>query len=451
MSMKSLPNTFENWINTHQEISQFLSYAVIPDPDEAEMAIEKDKIINSTRSKEISKMKEFLDKKIEELSQKRKHKVKVKKPPFQDVIEKKKIFNILRFVYREFSHMQEKYFLSIKKSIQSLISLLRNKVLLSNIDLIIKTEFYTVYLKEPTELEHLFYAKEYYENLYINFDKTHNIQKHKMSNNPLKKIVDAMNSNNNNKIVYYPEDENQYAYENILSDTKFKYVHEIIKFITSFSTKSRADFMIELLTLSDSICSAYEIKDQLSIIYSYSFFSRFIFKITYSYSPKYFFPNYLENNSQIPKYSHRVVCSHVDIPGELLGPHEPSDKLIDVMGRNPFYKEAAEHILMACFYSNPLGALNEIHLAIECNEKGAFEQIQDEKAPMFPFETTFGLFVGSIFLSETPNFEEMIQFIIDFTPKSAINADFEFALTISRAALEFCTELINEISKDNTE
>ena len=155
----------------------------------------------------------------------------------------------------------------------------------------------------------------------------------------------------------------------------------------------------------------------------------------------------MRKNFSVKTVASKIPCSHLAISDEFLPPHKPEDKMIDVFSKNDFYLMGSLHLQFAALLLNPIDAIYEIHEMMACNRRGAEIIVNDPNVTVFPFETTFGLFIASILTTDLPNFDQVAQFIADFAPQGGMCPEFEYVSTTTRAAHEFCRCLVEDFSK----
>ncbi|OHT16771.1 hypothetical protein TRFO_41585 [Tritrichomonas foetus] len=449
MSIENLNEVLQEWLNENPDLSKYLSIEVcIYHGDPEKMAMFQGKV-EMTRQKQIMQLDRFNKTTLSALEQQNTLTFCIKKPKIDDSREMVKTYRIFKYLSQKIIDIQSKHFKTSKEKIERLLLLIKNPLIPQTVDLEIKEEeFFADILIEPPKLSFLMTKREEIRKIYHKMEKES--EKHsnsftfKVLQKRLKKIIENSVEKMNKKLHYLAEDQNQENFDQVMLNSSFKCKEYVDKFLSHFTELERSSFTPEIKKIADKICHSYKISNSFQTSCAFILFNRFIFAQAFSKSNLYFYPN---QNNTLMKYASSIPCSYLDIPSELLGPHDPNDKLVDILGKNEFYLEAARHVWFACLSVNPIDMIYELHEAMVSNEKGALKMLGVEKVPMFAFETTFGLYIGAILLSGAPNFEEVADFLIDFT-SSGISSEFEFALTTTKAAINYCESMIENIEKD---
>ena len=248
---------------------------------------------------------------------------------------------------------------------------------------------------------------------------------------------------------YFRESSIQEKFDDIIFMKNCPLFEVVDNFLTVFSDIPRRSFTSKVSDIFYFLISI--MNQELDPILSsccFIFLIRSLFSHAYAINPDYFYPPFdCSKKNYIKSIASEVPCSYFAISDEFLPPHKPDDKMIDVFSKNKFYLMGTFHLQFSAMVLNPIDAIYEIHEMMICNHRGAEIEINDPNVSVFPFETTFGLFIASILASDLPNFEQVAPFISDFAPQTGLCPEFEFVSTTIRAASAFCVSLHQCFSK----
>ncbi|OHT17420.1 hypothetical protein TRFO_12376 [Tritrichomonas foetus] len=247
---------------------------------------------------------------------------------------------------------------------------------------------------------------------------------------------------------YFNETSLQEKFENIIFDQDFLLKSEIENVIINFTSKSRTQFTQDIISLFIKFLQFLTGIDPVESSCCFIFLIRAMFSKAYSICPFFFYPP-IDNSSlrSIDNIRPKVPCNFFSIPEEALPAHKPEDSIVAVMKNNQFYQRGAMHLEFAAMLLNPIDAIYEIHEMMICNHRGVSICSKEKNLPVFPFETTFGLYIASALLSNLPNFEQLAKFVIDFAPTNGLCPEFEFVMTTTHAAYNFFSTLKNSFDE----
>ena len=80
-------------------------------------------------------------------------------------------------------------------------------------------------------------------------------------------------------------------------------------------------------------------------------------------------------------------------------------------------------------------------------EKGAVSILPKGFSSLFEFEINFGLYLGILISSQIPNFEQLANFIINFSPKDSLSSKLQFTLMTTSAVYSYCDTIKQNFSK----
>lgn len=128
------------------------------------------------------------------------------------------------------------------------------------------------------------------------------------------------------------------------------------------------------------------------------------------------------------------------LPMQVLRCDDTDLPVIEVFRNDPGYREAIEMLECTQFITNPFDILAQAHRAISKIEETASE-IHSDHALVFPFEVTFGLFIGCLVSSDLPDLDRIADFVDKYTPRSGLANNIEYARASLTASVIRCKEL----------
>jgi hypothetical protein len=101
-------------------------------------------------------------------------------------------------------------------------------------------------------------------------------------------------------------------------------------------------------------------------------------------------------------------------------------KVVDFFRADPWFAQSIACLELAVFHTNAFDILDCVEKALTQIERSAFHYNQGETI-VFPFEVTFGLFLGVVISSQIRNWERIAAFVDAYTPVSGLCPAFEFS------------------------
>lgn len=436
-----LDSAFVNFLLNNTLLTNFLEINVLHQP--------KDDIISlctanleMTRQKQVLRLNKFYETALKVLYDESENELN----PINST-QSISFFNlhVLYYINKKMQKIRKTHLKNSMELTERLINLMKNPKFVSDkIDIIVDEEkFFSEMISEPPTYYKLKYFTKKLFDRTVDFSNLAKIKE---------KIMNLLNDAylQADKATYYFRENNlQDEFDSILFNKHFPLFKSINNFLNTFTQIQRKMFTPKVSEIFAQFLSILNLN--LDPIYSsccYIFILRSIFSHAYSKSPEYFYPQFdLTKNFTTKTVASQITCSDLAISDEFLPPHQPDDKMIDVFCQNDFYSMGTLHLQFASMLLNPIDAIYEIHEMMLCNRRGAEIIINNKDITVFPFETTFGLYIASVLTSDLPNFDQVAQFIEDFAPQSGMCPEFEYASTTTKAAHEFCRSLVDDFSK----
>ena len=244
---------------------------------------------------------------------------------------------------------------------------------------------------------------------------------------------------------YLPFSNIQQKFEQMIFCNTFPLLNEINYILKSFTTKPKTDFSNNLKTLFFHIVELYQISDPIKSSCCFVLLFRAMFSFAYSISPDFFYD--LKNYHDVSNFFDKIPCSYLDLP-EYIIPKDKKDTLIkDFFSNNKYFKKAGSHLIFSTFYTNPIDSIYELNRMLKNIEKGAVSILPKGFSSLFEFEINFGLYLGILISSQIPNFEQLANFIINFSPKDSLSSKLQFTLMTTSAVYSYCDTIKQNFSK----
>lgn len=429
---------FSQWLLDHPDLSKHIQIDAIPHnltDEERQQKIAQIEMKRQLSVIQIDKLKrnEFdisTFKKPGELS-----------PPPEDSANRAVWINhILYFVKIEIFKMKIKYANEVRQKCEAIIKLLTDPDLVpSSLDININENDLIEELKqEPTNVTKM---KVYKGILASYYNKC--ISKPAEVNQLIQIMQNVLSHATlqiDRKTYYFTHNNIQQKFEQIIMSQNNPFKEEINQFLKTFQDIPRQQFTQKLVEIYTKLSQFFSITNPIEASCAVIMLFRVVFEKAYAIDPRYFYPNRGFGINTIAK---RVPCEYIDLDTQFLPPHDPKEPIIDVFRRDRYYTQGSLHLTFAFLHTNPIDAIFEVHEMLMCIEKGATQRMKKttDIISMFPFETTFGLYVGCMLASDVPSFEELGQFITDFAPTNGLCPEFEFAYTTTIACVDFCKVL----------
>ena len=110
--------------------------------------------------------------------------------------------------------------------------------------------------------------------------------------------------------------------------------------------------------------------------------------------------------------------------------------------KDSFLSKAVSEFNSIVFFTNPIDILNTIKQTVAYLEDAASHYSRYE-VQIFPFEVTFGLFMGTVLSSDVTQISGLAEFVEVYTPNNSLSPAFEY----SKTGLLACAMQCKKISK----
>jgi hypothetical protein len=236
----------------------------------------------------------------------------------------------------------------------------------------------------------------------------------------------------------FPYDLDLTAFESIILDPEFPFAAERDGILANFASEPRTELSNRVLALLARLVDSAGISDPMESSLCAVLLFRSMFSHTYTLKPAFFYPNAALGLQSVAT---RMTAAELEIDERYARNSQPGATIASAFGSSPEFREAASHLEAALFFPNPFDALAEISLAIEVIERIATPKGNGAHRGLLPMEVTFGFLLVTILISAVPNFEELAEFIEDFTPKRGLFPMLEYVGASIKAANQYCRTL----------
>lgn len=351
--------------------------------------------------------------------------------------------HILHYVNQKMLKIRRNHLKNSMQLTQSMINLIKDPKLASqNIEITVDEDnFFTEMISDPPDYYRL---KDFSKSL---FQKANPITTLQQFQDKILKLLNEASLQVDKASNYFAETSLQEEFDDILLHKNFPLFESINNLLNTFSELPRKSFTPKILDLFDQIILALKLElDPLLSSTFYIFLIRSIFSHSYARNPDYFYPKFDQSKVNLQTIAKNIPVSDFAIPDEFLPPHQKDDKMIDVFSKNKFFLNGTLHLQFAAMVLNPIDAIFEVHEMMTCNRRGVEIIVNNKEVSIYPFETTFGLYLASVMASDLTNFDQVAKFIEDFAPLNGMCPEFDYTATTTKAAREFCMNLVNEFS-----
>jgi hypothetical protein len=240
------------------------------------------------------------------------------------------------------------------------------------------------------------------------------------------------------KTAFYPIHPFQTNFERLFMSPLMSFGQMFTELIEVFPPQDSQEFLQNLFSLVVHCLDTLKINQKPNDAALVLLLVRFIFDRVYETN------EYLrsDGNDIIGKMCN-LTLKYLNPPAEFC-PHFTPDMLVSDLFRNDeHFMKAISALEMCIFQTNPFDILDCIEKSLTHIEAAAFF-FNKGQTFVFPFEVTFGLFLGVALSSQIRNFENIANFVEAYTPLSGLCPAFEF----SRAKVVACLMQFKQILKD---
>lgn len=440
MEPTNLDSSFINWLFDNALLTKFIEVNMLKKTQDKERITNFMANLEMMRQKQLLRLNQFYETALKVLYNEAGNDPKLVKP--SDSIS---LFNtrVLYFVEKKMRKIRR---IHLKKSMSltlTLMNLIKDpRFAIQKVDIIVdEDKFFTEMITDtPNYLRLKTFSKTLFSNNGYCLKQDFREKLIKVLNNACLQV---------DKTSYYFRESNiQEDFDNIILNKNFPLFENINNFLAAFSSLPRKTFTSKVSDIFRILLSFLNCElDPILTSCCFIFLIRSLFSHAYAINPEYFYPPFDSSKANLKTIASQVPCSYFAISDECLPPHKNDDKMVDVFSQNKFYMMGTLHLQFSSMLLNPIDAIYEIHEMMICNHRGAEIELNDPSVSVFPFETTFGLFIASVLTSDLPNFEQVSQFISDFAPQSGLCPEFEFVSTTVKAASTFCESLLQNYTK----
>jgi len=433
---------FSQWLIQNTDLLSFIRIETYPDKENEEKKQRKIGEIEMRRQTLINRMVEYSQRGLNEIT----FIPMDKKPSFDSAWKAHKVYQTIKFLENEIYAERQKRIQIGKNLCEILIkALLSPSLIPPQIEIIVdESRFIEFITKDSSIILRLIGKRDILMSEFNGYlSKTGRIN---LLIPILKEAINQASMQIDEETLYFSPNRIQHKYDQILMSNMSPLKEIVSKFLDNFQSIPTNDFTNQVLNIFYQLNSIFEIRTTIEASVHSILFFRSIFNICYGMAPSYF---YTQADSNIAEISKNIPLSYIEPPDNLLPDHKENATIFEVFKSDPIYSRSSNHILFAQFYTNPIDALFEIHEVMMLMQKGASIHAKERgiELGMLPFETSFGLFIGTIIASGVPHFEETANFISKFCPCSSLSPEFDYALASTTASIKFCKSLSLEFSK----
>ena len=251
--------------------------------------------------------------------------------------------------------------------------------------------------------------------------------------NRMKTIIKECREVYDSSINFFPRTKEQDAFDAWLMAPEMPLREDVDGFLASFAELERKEFTPSLIAVFRKLRKLMDVRVPVDVSILVLLFFRTVFGEAYARSPEYFFPF---KTKGILTNAGRITCEELSPPEEFLEPFSPGDTVEAAFSRDACYSAAGRDISAAMFETNPIDILYHIHKALVNVQNGVSRNMSTGgQKELLPFETVFTLFLGSVLASDAVNFEDLVEFVVDFSPSGRLCPAFQYSQVTLTATL----------------
>jgi hypothetical protein len=243
------------------------------------------------------------------------------------------------------------------------------------------------------------------------------------------------------KTSYCKVDRLQTHFERLVMSERLPFAAKIRELVAVFPPEDSLQFLDELFGMVIQALNKLGINKKPNDAALVLLMLRFVFDLVYEKNP-YF----LDCTEDVVGQLGELTLGYLSPPTGFLPPYDPAAKVLDFFRSDPLFSKAIEPLHYIAFYTNTFDILACVEQSLTFIERAAFHYNKGETL-VFPFEVTFGLFLGIVIASGIKNWANVANFIDAFTPLSGLCPAFEFSKAKIVASLMQFRQMIQEIEK----
>jgi hypothetical protein len=166
---------------------------------------------------------------------------------------------------------------------------------------------------------------------------------------------------------------------------------------------------------------------------------RFVFDSVYNLNT-YF----AEDGEDIIGQLRHLTLGYLSPPTDFMPPFETEGNVVDFFRSDPGFLRAINELYAVTFQTNPFDILACVEKTLTHIERAAFNY-NNGQTLIFPFEVTFGLFLGVALGSQIRNWANIANFVEAFTPMSGLCPAFEFSRAKIVASLMQFHQMVEDL------
>jgi hypothetical protein len=223
------------------------------------------------------------------------------------------------------------------------------------------------------------------------------------------------------RTAFFPMHPLQPVFEQLLMSDKLPFRATVNALVEAFPETAPAAFLAQMVDAVMQMLRELGISRKPNDAALILLFVRFIFDEVYEIHP---FVTH-DGLDIVGKLSDCTLAV-LDPPAEFMPPFERDMKVVDVFRNDPFFAKSIEALEFSIFQTNGFDVLACVERSLAAIEKAAFHHNKGLTI-VFPFEVTFGLFLGVVISSQIRNWEQIASLVDSYTPISGLCPVFEFS------------------------
>lgn len=230
---------------------------------------------------------------------------------------------------------------------------------------------------------------------------------------------------------------------------------EVDKLIREYVNAESNEFLEQLISKCNNILERCKLsfksleKSVALLILFRTFFNR-----CYEKYPSRFCIVVTDDLNKVEELS-KIPASKFTLPTSLIMKNTEEVTINELFSNDQYYTIASMFLDQACFRSNPIDALYEIHKTLNSIHKAAIINRLGTKTAsvsdvnqLLCFDDLFSLFFGTLMISKTPTIYYLLWFIVEFIPKQSLSPSFEYAMANLEALVMYLRKIsVEELLK----
>jgi hypothetical protein len=255
----------------------------------------------------------------------------------------------------------------------------------------------------------------------------------------LVQIIETVASFVDPKTSFFPMNRLQPHFERVFMCEKSPFREECELLIKSFPPEDSLLFLDQLFALVVHCLQRLGINKKPNDAALVLLIIRFVFDRVYDLNT-YF----ADDGEDILAELRDLTLGYLSPPADFMPPFDRDGKVVDFFRNDPGFLKAINELYAVTFQTNPFDILACVEKSLTYIERAAFNYNKGQTL-IFPFEVTFGLFLGVALGSQIRNWANIANFVEAFTPMSGLCPAFEFSRAKIVASLMQFQQIIADL------